>query len=189
MIYLKLYWTFFQIGLFAIGGGAATIPFLSELTQTTDWFTMAELTNMIAVSESTPGAIGINMSTYAGFMAADLLGGIIATFGLITPSIIIIVIISMFLDDFKDSKQVKNIFYGLRPASCALILVACYSVFTVAIFNPDLYALTGNYLDYFNLKNILLGVILLLMMFKLKWHPIFFILISAIIGIAFNFYA
>ena len=93
MIYLQLFWEFFKTGLFAIGGGMATVPFLFDISARTGWFTASELANMIAVSESTPGPIGINMATYVGFETAGILGSVIATLGLVIPSIIIIVII------------------------------------------------------------------------------------------------
>ena len=100
MIYIKLFLEFFKIGLFAVGGGLATIPFLYDLAEKTSWFTKAELSNMIAVGESTPGPIGVNMATYAGVQTTGILGGISATLGLICPSLIIILIIAKILDKF-----------------------------------------------------------------------------------------
>ena len=90
MIYLQLFYEFFKIGLFAIGGGLATLPFLYNLSDKTAWFTHAQLADMIAVSESTPGAIGVNMATYVGYQTVGFFGGVIATIGLVFPSIIII---------------------------------------------------------------------------------------------------
>ena len=94
MIFLQLFYEFFKIGLFAVGGGMATIPFLMDLTSRYSWFTMADLTNMIAVSESTPGPIGINMATYAGFNAAGIPGALCATLSLVLPAWIIIILIA-----------------------------------------------------------------------------------------------
>ena len=120
-IYLRLYYEFFKTGLFAIGGGMATLPFLHDIGQTTGWYTQAQLMNMLAVSESTPGPIGINMATYVGYTVGGIPGAIIATIGEVTPSIIVILIVAMMLKKFRDSKYVNDAFYGLRPASTGLI--------------------------------------------------------------------
>ena len=133
MILLKLFWEFFKTGLFAIGGGMATVPFLQDISAKTGWYTAAQLADMIAVSESTPGPLGVNMATYVGYtVGSQQLGGpvmgvlaaIIATLGLIAPSVIIILIIAYFLKRFRDSKLVDAALYGLRPASVALISAA-----------------------------------------------------------------
>lgn len=134
MIYLQLFYEFFKIGLFAIGGGLATLPFLYNLSDKTAWFTHAQLADMIAVSESTPGAIGVNMATYVGYQTAGFFGGVIATIGLVLPSIIIILIIARILNKFKDNKYVQGAFLGLRPASLAMIAAAGISVAKVALF-------------------------------------------------------
>ena len=122
---LRLYWEFFKTGLFAVGGGMATLPFLKDIGETTGWYTYSDLMNMLAVSESTPGPIGINMATYVGFTVRGVPGAIIATLGEITPSIIVILIVAAMLKKFRDSKLVNNAFYGLRPASTGLIGAAC----------------------------------------------------------------
>ena len=128
MIYLRLFWEFFKTGLFAIGGGMATLPFLHDIGEATGWFTQAQLMNMLAVSESTPGPIGVNMATYVGFSTGGVGGALIATLGLITPSVIVILIVAAFLKAFRDSKWVSAAFYGLRPASTALVAAAGISV-------------------------------------------------------------
>ena len=133
MMLLRLYFEFFRTGLFAVGGGLATIPFLEDMAVRTGWFTAADLTTMIAVSESTPGPIGVNMATYVGFQTAGVLGSVIATLGLVTPSLIVILIVSGFLQKFRQSKGVDAVFYGLRPASTALITAAGLSV-ALAVF-------------------------------------------------------
>lgn len=188
MIYLTLIYEFFKIGLFAIGGGLATIPFLSELIDRYHWFTTSMLTDMIAVSESTPGAIGINMATFAGFHTAGILGGILATLGLIAPSIIIICIVAKLLKQFKDSPLVAALFYGLRPAVTALIASAGLSIFVTALFHTD--ALTGKHIDvlaFFNLPCILLFAILYILSNRYKkLHPIVWIAAAAVIGIVFQ---
>ena len=124
MLYLQLFWEFFKTGLFAIGGGMATLPFLYDMADKTGWFTRAQLADMIAVSESTPGPIGVNMATYVGFLTGGVPGAVTATVGLIAPSVIVILIVAAFLQEFRASKYVAGAFYGLRPASTALITAA-----------------------------------------------------------------
>ena len=122
MILLRLFYEFFKTGLFSVGGGMATIPFLQHMGETTGWFTNQELTTMIAVSESTPGPMGVNMATYVGFTVAGVPGAVIATLGEVTPSIIVILIIAALLRNFRENRYVDRAFYGLRPASTGLIL-------------------------------------------------------------------
>ena len=131
-LYLRLYWEFFKTGLFAIGGGMATLPFLKDIGATTGWFSQTDLMNMLAVSESTPGPVGINMATYVGYTVGGVPGAIVATIGEVTPSIIVILIVAAMLAKFRDSQYVANAFYGLRPASTGLIGAAC-----AGGFHPD----------------------------------------------------
>ena len=184
MLYLKLFWEFFQTGLFAIGGGMATLPFLYDISDRTGWFTHQQLADMIAVSESTPGAIGVNMATYSGYITASYPGAIIATLGLITPSIIVILIVGAFLYAFKTNKFVEGAFYGLRPASTALITAAGVVVACVTFFN-------GNFLNGINFKALILAAILLIFTHAIKYtkklHPVTWIAFSALIGIIFKY--
>ena len=196
MIYLQLFWEFFKTGLFAIGGGMATIPFLYEMSDKTGWFTHGDLANMIAVSESTPGPIGVNMATYVGFITGTnqmnfvtgILGAVIATLGLITPSIIVILIIAGFLQAFRKSKYVNSAFYGLRPASTGLITSAGVTVaLSVVLFEEKL--AEGFSAAAVNWKGIVLAAVLWIFINKVKktkgLHPIVFIAVSAVIGIVF----
>lgn len=128
MTYLRLFWEFFKTGLFAVGGGMATVPFLKNIGLATGWYSQTDLMNMLAVSESTPGPIGINMATYVGFTVAGIPGAVIATIGEVTPSIIVILIVAAMLTKFRNSNYVENAFYGLRPASSGLIGAACAGV-------------------------------------------------------------
>ncbi len=193
MIFLRLFIEFFKTGLFAVGGGMATIPFLYELSDATAWFTHNDLANMIAVGESTPGPIGVNMATYVGYITGmgeygvfgAILGAVIATLGLVTPSIIVIIIVAMALKNFRDNKYVNNAFYGLRPASTGLIAAAGLSVLFANMF------LGGEIgLAFFNWKGLILAVILWLLtniVPKVKnLHPIVFIGISAAVGVIFS---
>lgn len=179
MILLELFFSFFKIGLFAVGGGLATLPFLYELANAHDWFDVELISNMIAISESTPGPIGINMATYVGYLNSGILGAIIAPLGEVAPSIIIITIIAGFLKKFKENEVVKNVFYGLRAASCALIASAGFGVVKIAFFGDT-------YKEFF-WQGALMAVILYFAIKKIKWHPVVFIAISAVIGIIFKF--
>lgn len=190
MIYLQLFIEFFKVGLFSVGGGLATLPFLYNISDKLGWYSYEELANMIAISESTPGPIGINAATYVGNTVAGVLGAIIATFALILPSIIIIISISKVLEKFKDNKHVKNVFYGLRPASVGLIAAAGFSVITMALLNLEQYNKTGILSDIFNIKAIIFAIILLIttnLKKTKKLHPVVFIAISALVGIVFKF--
>ena len=191
MLYVRLFWEFFKTGLFAVGGGMATLPFLYSMSDTTGWFTHAQLADMIAVSESTPGPIGVNMATYVGFTAAGIPGAVIATLGLITPSIIIILIIARVLAAFRQNKYVDAAFYGLRPCSVGLIAAAGLLVVKIALFDFDLFKETGVLLDLFNGKAILLAAVLIVLTRYVKplkkLHPVFFILGSAAVGALFAF--
>ena len=184
---LRLMLAFFKTGLFSIGGGLATLPFLYEISDSTGWFTHSDIADMIAVSESTPGPIGINMSTFAGFRTAGVAGGILASLALGTPSVIIILIIARFLNRFRESPLVEGAFYGLRPASIAMISVAGLNVARVALVRLDLFAATGRLVDLFAWKAIALGVLIFIGQRKLRWSPVAFIAIAAAAGIVFRF--
>lgn len=186
-VLLMLYFEFFKIGLFSVGGGLATIPFLYDLTSKYTWFTSADVADMIAISESTPGPIGVNMATYAGYQAFGVLGSIVATLGLISPAITVIYIVAKILEAFKENKYVKNAFYGLRPASVGLIAAAGFGVAKIAVFDVDKFTKTGNFADLFLIKGIILAVCLFILqkVFK-KLHPIMLILMAAVVGIIFK---
>lgn len=181
MIYLQLFYEFFKTGLFAVGGGMATLPFLYQMSDKTGWFTYAQLADMIAVSESTPGPIGVNMATYVGFITRGVPGAVVATLGLITPSVLVILIIAAFLQAFRDSKYVTGAFYALRPASAALIAAAGLVVVR------ETFAVNGG----FFWQGAILAAVLLTLTRWVKptknWHPIVFIGLSALVGVVFRF--
>ena len=191
MILLRLFYEFFKTGLFAVGGGMATLPFLYDISTRTGWYSHEKLADMIAVSESTPGPIGVNMATYVGFETAGIPGAVIATLGLVTPSIIIIILIARALKAFRANPYVEAGFYGLRPCSVGLIAAAGFLVVKLALFNTERYAVSGQIFDLFNFKAILFAAVLLVCtrcVKKLKGlHPIVFILCSAAVGIVFSF--
>lgn len=187
MIYVQLVIEFFKIGLFAVGGGLATLPFLIALTFKYTWFDQSMLADMLAVSESTPGPMGVNIATYAGFHSGGILGGIVATLALVAPSVIIIIVVAKFLDKFKENQYVEAIFNGLRPAVVGLIAVAGFEVVKIALLNMDLYKLTHSITDLLYMKGIILFVILFYAISKFKKHPVVYIGIAALIGIIFKF--
>ena len=187
MIYLQLFWEFLKIGLFAVGGGMATLPFLQDLSEKTGWYSQALITDMIAISESTPGPIGINMATYVGCNVAGFLGGVVATMGEILPAIVIVVTVSRYLEKFRGSKLVDAAFYGLRPAVTGLIAAAGISVVKVAMFHFDLYRQTGVLTDAFDLKKIIFFVAAFAAIKKFKLHPVVYIACAAVVGILLSF--
>ena len=179
MTCLLLFYEFFKTGLFAVGGGLATLPFLYDMAaRHPEWFTVSQLADMLAVSESTPGPLGVNMATYVGYLTAGIPGAVAATIGLVAPSVIVILIVAAFLKRFRESRLVNNVFYGLRPASAAMVALAL---------------LDGGQagLAAVNWKAVALAAVLLVLT---RWckptkglHPIVFILASAIIGVVFSF--
>ncbi len=197
-ILLTLSWEFFKTGLLSIGGGLATIPFLREIANTYDWFDVSEITDMIAISESTPGAMGINMSTYAGFhslddygLLASLLGALVATLSIICPSIIVIMIVAKILDRFKSSPLVKKAFFSLRPASAGLILGAMFDIFVSSLLNIG--AFSGftftSIISCINWINIIIFTIMLVVMNIKKCskiHPVIYIVSGAVLGVVFS---
>lgn len=182
-----LFYEFFKTGLFAVGGGLATLPFLYNISDRyPQWFSYGDLANMIAVSESTPGPMGVNIATYTGFTTAGVLGAVISTIGLVLPSLIIIMIIAKFLQKFQENKLVKHAFYGLRPAVAGLIAVAALQVLKVSVITLDTFKSSGNFFDLFDWRALIIcaAAFILMRIKKLKKiHPIVYILAGAAVGI------
>ena len=187
MILLQLIYEFFKTGLFAVGGGLATLPFLYEMGEKTGWFTGQDVLNLLAVSESTPGPIGINMSTYVGFITSGIPGAVIASLALAAPSVIVILLVIQVLDKFKGSPLVEGIFKSLRPASIGLITAAFLGVVQESLLILDNYAGLNTILTVVNWKGLVLAGGLFLLMRKWKVHPIAYIAIAAAVGILFSF--
>ncbi|MDD6194892.1 MAG: chromate transporter [Lachnospiraceae bacterium] len=180
MVFLQLFIEFFQIGLFAVGGGPATIPFLMDLADKYDWYTKADVANMLAVSESTPGPIGVNMATYAGYNAAGFLGGLVATCSLVLPSIIVVIIVARMLQSFSENKYVKSAFWTIRPAVTGLIATAVVGLIQTAIFTAS----DGSF--QFPIIPVVMCVAFfaLMQVKKLqKLHPIVWLAAGAVIGL------
>ena len=196
MTYLRLFWEFFKIGMFSVGGGMATLPFLYDMSEKTGWFTKAQIADMLAVSESTPGPIGINMATYVGYTVGGIPGSLIASIGIIIPGLILVLIITRMLQKFRDNRYVDGAFYGIRPASVGLIAAAGIMVCEITFLNSDVFTqvkagdMSGiaGLLDF---KAVALAAVLIILTRWVKptkkLHPVAFIAISAIIGIAFSF--
>lgn len=184
-----LFYEFFKVGLFSIGGGLATLPFLYRLADRQDWFTYSMVADMIAISESTPGPMGVNMATYVGFQHAGVLGSLAASIGVVFPSVVIIIWISKFLEKFRDSKYVKDVFYMLRPAVTGLIAAAGFGVIYSALFKVEgLQMITqAEFIRGITGKEIILFVIMLFLTNKYKKHPVLYIAAGAVIGIVFAF--
>lgn len=191
---IEMFIRFFFVGLFSVGGGLATLPFLTDMGETTGWFTQMDISNMVAISESTPGPLGVNMATYIGYqvvsgygMGMGILGSITATAGLVAPSVIVILIISRVLMKFRDSKYVEYTFYGLRAASVGLIAAACLGVAKIAYYNSEIMAETGEFFMAVDYKSIILSVLIFIGVTKFKKiHPIAFIAFAAVVGIIFK---
>lgn len=187
LVLLRLFYEFAKVGLFAIGGGLATLPFLYDMAETIGWFTAVDVANMIAVSESTPGALGINMATYAGYITAGVPGGIAATLGLISPSIVIILIIARMLSKFKDAPLVQKALYGLRPASVALVAAAGVSVAEVTLVSlPSIRE--GAWGSAVVWPAVALGAVIFIAQRRFpKIHPVAFIVFAGVVGAVFRF--
>lgn len=173
LIYLHLCLEFFRIGLFSFGGGYATLPFLYHIADVYKWYTPQQLSDMIAVSSITPGPVGVNVATFAGFSTAGILGALIATTSVILPSYVLVIIISKLLEKFKTNKKVQAAIYGLKPAGCGLLTAVALNIFK------------DNVLSLFGF---LLFAGLLVISFKQKRDPLFYLGISAIAGLIAGFF-
>ena len=180
---LLLYAEFFKIGLFSIGGGLATLPFLYEMSATYDFLCREDIGNFLAIAQSSPGAIGVNMCTQAGYLACGIPGSIIAPLGLISPAIIAIVLIARILSGFKENKTVKAVFSGLRPAAAGLIFAAGFGVIVISLFSIHEFREAGIWYKSIHWKEFILFAVLLALVLKFKKNPILYIAIAGIAGI------
>lgn len=183
MNYLLLAYEFFKTGLFSVGGGLATLPFLSRMGEKYGWFTQEELANMLAVSESTPGPIGVNMATYVGNVASGVLGGILTTLSLVLPSYLVILLVSKILDRFRDNQYVQGAMSTLRPASVGMVAAAVMGVLRSVLVNMD----AVRAMDWVHMVQpvcLIFFAVLLFGCFKLKkLHPVVFLTVGAVAGI------
>jgi chromate transporter len=150
VIYLQLYWSFFKIGLFSIGGGYASLPLIEkEVVELHNWITMTEFTDIITISQMTPGPVAINTSTFVGTQIGGLLGAIVATLGCVTPSFIIVLLLAYIYVKYKNVTIVSDILFGLRPAVVSLIGVAGLSIVMLAFFGEKKLNISNLYFDKF----------------------------------------
>ena len=168
MIYLLLIWEFFKIGLFSFGGGYATIPFLYQLSVQYGWYTIEELKQMAAIASITPGPVGINVATYAGLNTANIAGALCATVSEMVPSLILVIIVSKLLRKFSENFYVKAVIASLKPISCALLTSVA-----VGLLKPTL----GD------IKGLILLAVLLILSWKSKKDPIFYMIIAGLTGV------
>lgn len=187
MIYIALFLSFFQVGLFSFGGGLATIPFLEQLAFSTGWFSNIDIMNMIAISEATPGPLGVDMATYVGFLSADVFGSFCALMGLVLPSLIVILGVCKVYEKIKENKYARKCFYGLHAASIGLIFLAFFSAFKVACLEAEDGSSFLAMLSTIKLVPVLVVLFIFFLIKKLKLHPLFYITLSALIGIIFQF--
>ena len=186
MIYVGLFFSYFKIGLFSFGGGLATIPFIQTLAESTGWFSVEDVMNMIAISEATPGPLGINMSTYVGYLTASYLGALVSVLGLVIPSIIVIICISKLLEQIRENKIVERVFYGLRASSVGLIFLAFFETFKITSLRLENYNGISSILNTIQIFPLLLSAFIFYLIRKFHFHPICYILFAAIVGMLFK---
>lgn len=186
MVWLQLFWEFFKAGLFAVGGGLATLPFLYDIAARQPWLSAESMPDMVAVAEATPGPIGVNMATFAGYQAAGIPGGVWATFALVLPSFIIIIIVSKFLERYSQNGLVQSAFTGLRPAVTGLIAASLWQIVSTTLWRADVFIATGQLTGLFNIKAICLFAVAAFLVLKFKKHPIVYIALGAVAGIVFK---
>lgn len=186
MIYLGLFLSFFQIGLFSFGGGLATIPFIQALGRSTGWFSIEDVMNMIAISEATPGPLGINMATYVGYLTSSYIGAIVSVLGLVIPSIIVIICVCKILEQVSGNIIVKRLFYGLRASSVGLIFLAFFETFKITSLKLENYNGICSIFEVLQYVPLFISVLIFVLIKKFKFHPTCYLIFAAIIGILFK---
>lgn len=167
---IRLYLAFLKIGTFSFGGGYAMLPFIQkEIVEKNNWISMSEFTDIIGISQMTPGPVAINSATFVGYKVSGVLGSVIATLGVITTSFILVTVINKLLDKFKESKVIKAALLGMRPILIALIIYAFFDLAKEA---------------YIDIKSIIITLIIGVILLSKKVHPILVIVIAAVLGVA-----
>lgn len=185
MSLLQLFATFFYIGLFTIGGGLAAIPLMQQTIVDSGLVTQELFFSMLAISESTPGPIGINMATYIGYELYGVWGGIFTTLGTVLPSLIVIIIIARFFSTMQKNPIVKAVFYGLRAAVSGMVAVAAWQVLSITVFNFSRFAESGIWYTVISIPSFIFFAVSLIVLQKTKIHPIAIVAIGAVFGIVF----
>ncbi len=180
MIFLRLFLTFLKIGAFTFGGGYAMLPLMQQEVLLNNWMSEEDLLNFIAVAESTPGPVAINMATYIGMETGGLFGAFCATFGVVLPSFVIIMLVARFYEKYKNSFVVKNCLTGIRPVVIGLMASAVITL-GMGVFFPE--GISINAFDYTFITSVLIFALVVYLAFK-KVSPILLILLSATLGIA-----
>lgn len=184
MILLDIFWSFFQIGLFSIGGGYAALPLIEhQVLEIHKWLTTGEYADLLTISQMTPGPIALNASTFVGTKVAGLPGAIIATIGCVTPSCIIVLILSYFYFKYKNISSIQGVLKGLRPAVVSLIASAGISILLLAIFKSEDVTIWSMKADNINYVSALLVAIGVFVLRKYKLDPIKVMVITGIIGV------
>jgi chromate transporter len=169
---------FVQIGLFAVGGGLATLPFLFYLADKSEWLTREMVGDMLAVAQSLPGAIGVNTAAYTGFRYMGIPGALCAILGLISPSVIIIIIVARILTAFRENAMVKAVFSGLRPAAAGLLAAAGFGAIKLSLYQAS----AAHWYELFRWRECILFVVLFLAVYKFKKNPVIYIAAAGIAG-------
>ena len=179
MIYLQLFWSFFQVGALSFGGGYAALPLIQEqVIEKNDWLTNTEYIDVLTISQMTPGPIALNASTFVGTKVAGIPGSIFATLGCITPSVIIVLVLAIFYYKYKGLSLVQGVIKGLRPAVVALIASAGLSILLTALFNKDTLPIEWVKLDLVSLVLFIIGLVLLR---KTKINPVYVMVAAGLV--------
>ena len=181
---LPLYMEFFKIGLFSVGGGLATLPFLYNMASNRAWLTSENIGNFLAIAQSSPGAIGVNVSAQTGYLASGVHGAILAPLALVTPAILMIIVIARVLSAFKQNTVVEAVFCGLRPAAAGLIFAAGFGVIALSLYSMEAFRQAGIWYGGIRWKEIILFAVLYLLIWKFQKHPIIYVVIAGAAGIA-----
>lgn len=180
---MLLVFEYFKIGCVAIGGGYTVIPFLYYLVEKYSWFDASEITQMIAISNLTPGPIGINMATFVGLKVGGILTAILTTFAFMLPSFVLVCLFAKFLKKNVDNKFVHHLFYGLRPAALALVCYTCVKILNSTVLNLNMFRETHRFFDLISLKALVLLAVFCIVGVKLKKNPMMLIFIAVIVGL------
>ncbi|PKM49056.1 MAG: chromate transporter [Firmicutes bacterium HGW-Firmicutes-7] len=182
-VLLKLFVEFFSLGIFSYGGGLAILVLLQEKAIELRWLTQAQFADIVAISQSTPGPIAINLATFVGYTQGSILGSFIASIAVILPGTIISIIVAKFMDKFNEKPVVKAILKGLRAIVIGMIATAILNIAYVSIVNIDAYLVTRYFWDLVELKSLIVFSILIFLSIKFKKHPIYYIVPAGIIGL------
>ena len=184
MIYLQLFWAFFQIGLFSFGGGYAALPLISQqVISTYHWISQNTFTDLITISQMTPGPIAVNSSTFVGQYVAHLPGALIATFGCILPSCILVSLLAYFYVKYKDMKVMKTILSYLRPAVVSMIAISGISILISSFFKDSLIGIS-----YIRYHAIIVFILCLILLRKYKMNPILVMVLAGISEVVIQMY-